>query len=137
MTSRILVAILAVVAKPLINGILWALGAAIGEAMLHRKAKDWINMIARTRLLFHPSVTRVAVFCSALLNLAGLLSALGAATGAWQAVLGDHRGLVIASACILLGIFCAQIAGWGRSTIPAVDANITPAVVAPVASPPA
>lgn len=135
MVARTLLAILLVVSRPIINGALWALGAAIGESLSHHRAKEWIDMLARTRLLFHPSVTRIAVICSALLNLAGLFSALGAVTPAWQGVFGNHRGLVAASVCILLGIVCAQIAGWGRSTIPAVDNNAP--TTAPTSSPPA
>lgn len=71
-------------------------------------------------LLFRPSITRWAVIVAACSNIAGLCTALGSASGAINGVFHD-RGPAIAGGLIMAGIVCTQIAGWGRSTLPAVD----------------
>ena len=73
-----------------------------------------------SKALLHPSVTRWAVISSALLQIAGLLTAIGGASGALAGVFGN-KSAEYAGACILGGIVLTQIAGMGRSTVKSID----------------
>lgn len=121
---RFLLPLLSLALRQIAIGALITLGSTLMSALLAFRKKG-CSMLAQIDLLFHPNVTRTAVICSALLNLAGLCTALGSAAGAFNAVFG-HNGPAVAGGLVLLGIACAQIAGWGRSTVSAVDNNVKP-----------
>jgi len=78
-----------------------------------------------TSPLFHPRVTHWAIISSAAAQIAGLATALGGATGALTSVFGD-KSPTYAGVLILIGILLTQVAGWGRSTLPAVDNSVKP-----------
>lgn len=110
--------------RQILGGMLFSIGATFVDWIVAHHKKG-LSMLGNIDLLFHPNVTRVAVLCSALLNLAGLCTALGSAAGALQSVFGN-KGPTIAGGLMLAGIACAQVAGWGRSTVSAVDNNQHP-----------
>lgn len=124
MIPRLLLSIVLVVAKPVINGILWAVGAALGEALVRSRIKEGIAMLARTRLLFHPKITMtaglvgLASFCTLIASVATPLHKV--------AIVGPYADTIVGTAMVI-GPIALWVATYGRSPASAVDNNKPPA----------
>ena len=118
--AKMLSAMLRALAQPLLNGIMWSLGAGMTEAIIKNYGKGIVRFM-RSKLLFHPKITFVAgltAFASFCTLVAGLSKPL-------HALLGPHADQIVAGAEVV-GPIMLFIATYGRSPASAVDNNRIP-----------